>query len=46
VLDTKPSLLSLVCRDAWRNMSGTNPIAAKERYVNILLQVASEVSRS
>lgn len=31
-------------RDAWRSLAGTKPMAAKEKYVNILLHVASEVS--
>ncbi|KAJ2958929.1 hypothetical protein NQZ79_g5535 [Umbelopsis isabellina] len=41
----RPGLFDVIGRakwDAWKNMGGTEPINAKERYVNILLQVASE----
>jgi len=44
----RPGIFDVIGRakwDAWRNLSGTKPIAAKERYVNILLQVASEAFR-
>ncbi|KAI8575818.1 hypothetical protein K450DRAFT_180252 [Umbelopsis ramanniana AG] len=43
----RPGLFDVIGRakwDSWRSLAGTKPLAAKEKYVNILLQVASEVS--